>query len=419
MPSPTRRIETATPAPRSAAAADPGAGGADPRTPEGEGDLLPDIIRHSPHGLAVTEGPEHVLRAVNPAFCALMHVNAADVLGRHYADAFGEPGGNGPLALLDGAFRSGDPVADAEVDRPRSGDRQEVWSYTIWPRGGEGHAPPGLVVEVTDRTGAVEARRTLEEMAEQIRGINERLLRSAMQEQDWAERAEAASRAKSDFLSMMSHELRTPLTGILGYTEVLETEVIGPVNDRQRESLERIRQCSGHLLELIEDVLTFAQVEAKALKVQMERTDLCAIAREAAAVVQPVAARKGLALEVMLPEAEVATETDPKKLRQILLNLLSNAVKFTDRGAVRLELRQEADEILLVVADTGIGIAAADLDRVFEPFTQTAQVNTRTIGGTGLGLPISRALAVNLGGHVSIRSTPGQGSTFAVHLPAA
>jgi PAS domain S-box-containing protein len=376
------------------------------------------LVAHSPHAVAAAEGGDHRIHTVNAAFCRLMRVSARDVVGRPYAEVFPEPTGEGPLALFDRAFLAGEATVEAEIVRPRAGDEQVVWSYTVWPLADEAGERTGVVVEVSDRTLAVEARRQLDGMTAQIREINERLLRSAIQEQDWAEKAEAASRAKSDFLSMISHELRTPLTGIIGYTEVLETEVVGPVNPRQKDSLARIRGCSAHLLELIEDVLTFAQMEAGAMHLQRERTDVCALVRQSAAVVEPVAAKKGLALHTRLPGYSVSADTDPRKVRQILLNLLSNAVKFTEAGSVSLEVRKEGGEVLLLVTDTGVGIEAADLERVFEPFVQTSHVTTRTSGGTGLGLSISRALARHLGGDLHVESTPGQGTAFAVRLPA-
>jgi signal transduction histidine kinase len=388
-----------------------------PPVPDPDQGALERLTAHAPHAIAMTEGASHRLRSVNPAFCRLLRVAPADVLGRAYADCFPAAGDPGPLELLDRVFRSGTPAADEELARRDGAPGHAVWSYTVWPRRDGSGAPVGLVVEISDRTPQVEAQRHLEEMADQIRQINERLLRSALEEQDWAEKAEAASRAKSDFLAMMSHELRTPLTGIVGYTDVLDAGVPGPVTARQRECLDRIRLCSEQLTELISDVLSFAQVETHTLQVSPERVDLCALAREAAAVVEPVAARKGVDLRVETPEAELTTETDPMRARQILLNLLSNALKFTEQGTVRLEVLAEPDTAVFRVSDTGIGISAADLDRVFEPFVQSEQVTTRRYGGTGLGLSITRSLATMLGGRVEVRSTLGVGSTFSVRLP--
>jgi PAS domain S-box-containing protein len=377
--------------------------------------ILQRLIERAPHAMAVTEGACHVLQSVNRAFCRLMDVAEEDVLGRPFAEAFPGQRGGVPMALLDQVFGSGKAEEGREVTRGKALSA-EVWSYTVWPLDRGSGAPAGLVLEVRDQTERSQVQQRLEDMAELIRQINERLLRSALQEQEWADKAEAANQAKSDFLSVMSHELRTPLTGIMAYTDILDGEVMGPLTDRQRESLARIKACSVHLLELIDDVLSFAKVEAHNAEVHLERVDLCSLVQEAAAVIEPVAARKGLELRISTPDAPLTAETDPQKVKQILLNLLSNAVKFTDQGEVSLEASADNGAIHLSVSDTGRGISGPDLERIFEPFVQTESVTTRQFGGTGLGLAISRALARMLGGDVSVQSTPGKGSVFSVVL---
>jgi PAS domain S-box-containing protein len=374
---------------------------------------------NAPHAVVITEGPAHLLRRVNPAFCELMGVAAGDVLGRPYAGAFSEPLGQGPLTLLDRVHRSGEAVQDHEVERFRPNGDPVVWSYTAWPLADPSGASDGLVIEIRDRTEQTRSVRRIQQMAHEIRQINERLLGSALREQEWTEKAEAAARAKSDFLAMMSHELRTPLSGIVGYTEVLLGGMLGSVNEKQHEGLQRINTCSHHLLEMIEDVLAFAQVEANSLQVRCERIDVWRLAREAAAVIEPLAAEKGIELHVETRATPLTLDTDAHKVRQILLNLLGNAVKFTEAGEVRLEVEERDEGVRMVVRDTGIGIDPEELERVFEPFVQGESVMTRKFGGTGLGLAISRALAALLGGGVSARSTPGRGSTFWVDLPRA
>jgi PAS domain S-box-containing protein len=379
---------------------------------------LERLIEMAPHALAVTEGGALRFLAVNPAFCRLTGLPDRDLLGRRYDEIFREPEDHAAIELLHRVFRTRRPEEDRELCRARAGAVSAVWSYTVWPMTADATGDGPLLIEIRDRTAAVASRRGLEEMADRVRQVNERLLGSALREQEAAERAAAADRAKSDFLAMMSHGLRTPLTGIVGYTDLLDAEIVGPVNQRQRQSLQRIRECSAHLLELIDDVLSFAKAESQAPDVQPERVDVAGIARAAAAVIEPVIARKGIRLEVRTPDSPLVVETDPRKLRQILLNLLSNAAKFTDRGEIRLDVREESTEsICLLVADTGIGIQSRDIERVFEPFVQAEAVLTRRNGGTGLGLAISRALSILLGGDLVVESTPGVGSTFLLHLP--
>lgn len=372
---------------------------------------------NAPHALAVTEGERHRLIAVNPAFCTLMGISEEDVRGLPYTEAFSEPSDAGPLPILQQVLASGHAQQDQEVERRRADSETALWSYTVWPAPIGSNDAQRLILEVRDQTEQMRSVQRLQDLTVDIRQINERLLSSAIREQAWAEKAEAAAKAKSDFLAMMSHELRTPLTGIVGYTDVLETEVPGPITDRQQECLDRIRTCSDHLLGLIEGVLAFAQLEAETTKFRPERVDLCKVAREAAAIIEPVALRKGLSLAVETPVSTLAVETDMEKVRQILLNLLGNAVKFTDRGEVTLQLEVEPDLVRLLVSDTGIGIRPADLERIFEPFAQMEEVTRRRFGGTGLGLAISRTLAAMLGGGMNVQSTPGEGSTFTLSLP--
>ncbi|HET9982505.1 MAG TPA: ATP-binding protein [Longimicrobiales bacterium] len=229
--------------------------------------------------------------------------------------------------------------------------------------------------------------------------------------------AEQASHAKSQFLAVMSHELRTPLTAVVGFSDLLLAEVSGPLNAAQKEQVGRVKAGARHLVSIIDEILTFSRVEAGRETVRLERVDVAALAREAALLIEPQTLTKGLRLDVEVPDEPVWLETDPGKLRQILLNLLGNAAKFTDEGVVALELERDGGaHVLLRVRDTGPGIEEADHGRIFEPFTQIDQSTTRTRGGTGLGLPVSKRLARLLGGDVVVESRPGAGSTFTLCL---
>jgi PAS domain S-box-containing protein len=229
--------------------------------------------------------------------------------------------------------------------------------------------------------------------------------------------AEAANQAKSDFLAIMSHELRTPLTAVVGYTELLADEVVGPVNDTQREHLSRVRASSEHLLMLIEDILSFARIEAGREQVHVEEFGLAALLEQAAVIVRPLAEKKGLEFTLSGHDARAVMRSDPQKVRQIIINLLANAVKFTSDGAVRLDARVSDARVLFEVVDTGPGIAREHLEQVFDAFWQVDQRMTRKAGGTGLGLSVARQLARLLGGDVRATSTVGAGSVFTVDLP--
>ncbi len=241
----------------------------------------------------------------------------------------------------------------------------------------------------------------------------------AIENAELFEAASAANRAKSDFLASMSHELRTPLNAIIGYTELLKDGITGPVVPRQQEQLLRIRASAAHLLGLIDEVLSFARMEAGHEELALLDVDAGAVLEEAASLVRPMADAKRLPFVITPPATPVRLHTDVLKVRQILVNLMTNAVKFTDEGAVTVSAAATEGEILFTVQDTGIGIDAAHMRNVFEPFWQVQQNASRRVGGTGLGLSVTRRLARLLGGEVSVESAPGKGSTFIVRLPRA
>lgn len=258
----------------------------------------------------------------------------------------------------------------------------------------------------------------LEQKAAALRE-NRELLNEALARESYSRlEAERANRAKSDFLAMMSHELRTPLNAIGGYANLISTGIRGPTTEQQRKDLERIEHNQRHLLGLINNILSFAKVEAGAVQYTISSVDVASVLASLDPLVAPQMQEKKIVFHVVRCDAGLYVRADEEKLRQILINLLTNAMKFTPTGGqVEMACEGQSDFVEITVRDTGIGISAENLERVFEPFVQVDRASHATAQGTGLGLSISREMARAMQGDLSATSEIGVGSTFRVTLP--
>jgi signal transduction histidine kinase len=231
------------------------------------------------------------------------------------------------------------------------------------------------------------------------------------------EEAERANRVKSEFLATMSHELRTPLNAMIGYSDLLLAGIPDLIPAGAEQKVARIRVSARHLLQLIEEILTFSRLEAGEEKIEPETFDPGALLDEVQALTEPLALARGLAFTCRTPDEPHPMESDIRKVRQILVNLVGNAAKFTEAGQISLTLAEVGDEVVFRVSDTGPGIPPEHLEKIFDPFFQIDGKTTRMAEGTGLGLSVTRKLARLLGGDLSVESELGRGSTFLVRLP--
>jgi PAS domain S-box-containing protein len=296
-----------------------------------------------------------------------------------------------------------DRCTGANDARP-SGETSESW-YSLRVTRCEGPEPTMVVVtheDVTAERHAYEQETAL---------LTERSARSE---------AEAANRAKSEFLTTLSHELRTPLNAIGGYAQLLEMGIRGPVTPQQADDLRRILRSEQHLLGLINELLNFSRVERGDVPFVLGRVPVRGCIADVLELIAPQADAKAIAVSIECRDEDLAVLADADKLRQILVNLLTNAVKFTaPGGAVCVDCASEAERVTIQVRDTGVGIPHAKQSVVFDPFVQVHRGTGAPLEGVGLGLAISRGLARGMGGDLTVKSEPSAGSTFELTLARA
>ena len=355
---------------------------------------ISDLYEHAPCGYHSLDGDGRFVR-VNATEARWLGCTKEQLLGRQFSEIL-TPAGLEVFRESLPRFKERGAVDGLELELARQdGSTMTVLLHAtaLYDANGRYVMSRSTFVDITHRKAA------------------EAALRSAKEE------ADAANRGKSEFLSRMSHELRTPLNAILGFGQLLELEELGP---DQTECVDHILRGGHHLLDLINEVLDLSRIEAGRLSLSTEPIDVREVVGESLALVQPQAAEAGIALDFDHESYHQVVLADRQRLKQILVNLLANAVKYNrDGGSVELTCAEVAGERLAIrVADTGLGIPPDQLERLFDPFERLGAEATGA-EGTGLGLTVSRGLAEAMGGAITVESTPGEGSVFAVELPLA
>ena len=301
-------------------------------------------------------------------------------------------------------------------------DGSQMWFELSWrpnPKGGG----TGLLYNINQhKLLTLELEKAQEQLELRVKETEKRTIELIETNQELLiakDKAEAASKAKSAFLANMSHELRTPLNAIIGYGEILQEEMRGQaLADDYIQDIGKILGAGEQLLQLIKSVLDLSKIHANTMTVFIQTMILTEFLDEVINTVTPMARSNGNTLHVICQEDIPQIETDPLKLRQIILNILSNACKFTHDGEITLHVTYEHhDTLVLTISDTGIGISADDQQKLFKDFVQIDNSSTRQYGGTGLGLAISQRLCHLLGGEIRVSSEPGKGSSFVISLP--
>ncbi|HWQ08851.1 MAG TPA: ATP-binding protein, partial [Holophaga sp.] len=366
----------------------------------------PEVVRHCAGLVKIMN--------VNQATVDLLKAKDKQDLELHLPDLFTEMSYDVFRNELN-TFLEGRTVFESEaVHMTLAGDLKPVECRMTIPPGYEQSFGRVLVSlqDITERKRAEETSRVHQEQLEALVALRTSELRSAL------EQAEAATRAKSVFLANMSHELRTPLNAVIGYAQLLTHSAQDP---ESRANLERILRASEHLLGLINDVLSLSRIEAGRLVLNPEPFETGPFLRDIENMTRLKAQAKRLAVRMELsPDLPAALHGDAQKLRQVLVNLLGNAVKFTQAGSVILRVTRDQELACFEILDTGVGIPAQDLDRLFKPFEQLGAPAGHA-EGTGLGLHISQAMVQLMGGRIDVQSESGRGSTFrfTIRLPEA
>ena len=344
--------------------------------------------------------PSGYVRSWNPGAERFKGYKAEEIIGQHFSVFYPEERREVAAGELDIAIREG--RFEEEGWRVRK-DGSQFWANVVIT---------ALFDSSGELVGFAKVTRDLTERREmQLRAIEDARRLAEV---------DAANRTKSEFLAAMSHELRTPLNAISGYADLLSTGIGGELSPQQQQFVTRIRGSQQHLLGIINDILNYSRIEAGQIIYEVAPVPLRSVIETVLPFIEPQASSKSLNVNGPLGDDDLIARADRTKVEQILINLLSNSVKFTDEGGnIEIVMERSGDRVLIHVRDDGVGIAADEIPRIFEPFVQVGRSLTSAQQGAGLGLAISRDLARGMEGDLEVRSAPDEGATFTLSLPAA
>ena len=378
-----------------------GAHPAGPSPPPHTGELYRLLVEGVSDYAIFALDPKGYIISWNPGAQRLKGYRPHEIIGKHFSTFYPEED-----------IRAGKPPWELEVAIAEGRLEDEGWRLR---KDGTRFWANVVITALRDDQG------TLVGFAKITRDLTERMesQERAIQNARRLAEVEGLSRAKTQFLASMSHELRTPLNAIGGYAELIGMGLGGTVSDQQREYLTRIRSSQQHLLRIINDLLNYSRIEAGKLTYEKAPVSLPSVIESVTTMIGPQATARGIILE-MPPCGEVVATGDRLKIEQIVLNLLSNAVKFTPSGGrITVLCHLGEDRATLTVADTGPGVPSDRIEDIFEPFVQLGRSLSSGHEGAGLGLAISRDLARNMEGDVTVEAPPGKGAAFTLSLPKA
>lgn len=370
------------------------------------------IASHTPDHIIVQNRELQYTLVINPQ----LGLTEADMLGRTDTEILdtNREEAKALTTLKEEVLEKGQP-AQLEIALTNLQGEKEFFEGAYIPRYTSDGQIGGLIGYFRNVT---ERKRIEDDLRQLTTTLEQRIAQRTAELTRAKEQAESADRLKSAFLATMSHELRTPLNSIIGFTGIIRQELAGPLTAEQHKQLGMVQSSASHLLDLINDILDLSKIEAGQLEVMRQPVNIPALVQDVIDTAAPSAQKKGLSLRADLAPGVGKIVSDRRRVEQILINLVSNAIKFTDTGQVLVQGGIEAGQLVIRVVDTGIGLAAADMAILFQPFQQIDTGLTRWHEGTGLGLSICKKLTDLLGGIISVTSPgPGRGSTFTITLP--